>query len=200
MIQGALEVHEGLDVANHPVESVHPANLQVGLPGRRVHGNPVLVQPALDQPAGSGGREGDRVGIEQDRRSLRLQVRDHREQLRVEERLPDPVEDDPVEGRELFHDPRELGEGEILGRLQGIEGAGAGPALRVAPVRGLEVERARQRGDDSRPFHGPRARKRRWCKRSPPWGDRLRSHAPSPGGCARPWRRDSKDRARQGPP
>src|SRR5260370_11054044 len=95
---------------------------------------------------------------------------DHPDEVTVEQRLADAVEQDAVERRELVHHPSELVPAEVLLGLPAPEGQNAGLAERVAPARGLEGERARERRPQG---HRPRAP-------SSPCGDASRAGAAPP--------------------
>src|SRR5258705_6661141 len=69
---------------------------------------------------------------------------DHLDEIAVEQRLADAVQQDAIEGGELVPHPPELFPAEILLGLPAAEGQDAGLAERVASARGLDVERARQ--------------------------------------------------------
>jgi hypothetical protein len=70
------------------------------------------------------------------------------EDLAIEQGLPDAVQHDAIEGRELIDDGPDSLEREVGRRLQRLECADARLASRVAPVGRFQVQRARQCPDD----------------------------------------------------
>src|SRR5262249_56935798 len=105
----------------------------------RAHGPPVLVEPALDEAPGPIQRQADSMRIEEHFGDPGLEVGDDVEDLRVEERLADAVQNDAIEDGELFGDLPDMLEAEIGRRLPRLEGADARLAFRVAPIRRLPV-------------------------------------------------------------
>src|SRR5262245_5781201 len=85
-------------------------------------------------------------------RAALLEVRDEARQVRVEQRLADPVQHRSVDPRELVDDPPELRPGQVmlgLERQKVVVGQRARGAQRVAAVGHLDVDLLRQFGRDS---------------------------------------------------
>src|SRR5207302_490458 len=73
-----------------------------------------LVEPGVDQRAAEPLVERNRVRVEEHRGAAALEMRDHARQVAVEQRLADPVEEDPLKDREPIDDAAVLLPREIL--------------------------------------------------------------------------------------
>src|SRR5688572_30818672 len=144
---GALAAQRGerLEVRHHLRERVDAAYPRVRLRRGGVERHAQLVETGVDEGMGAPASERDDVRVEDDGGTTRLEVRDHRGQLTVEQRLADAVQEHPVQRREAIDHATELRPSQVLLRLASAEGQDARLAERVAATRGLEIERAGQR-------------------------------------------------------
>src|SRR5262245_56234354 len=84
-------------------------------------------------------------------RAALLEMRDEARQVRVEQRLADPVQHRAIDPRELIDDPPELRPGQVmlgLERQKVVVGQRARGAQRVAAVGHLDIDLSRQFGRD----------------------------------------------------
>ena len=153
-------------------QGVPQPDVGIALGRRAVDGDPQPVEPDPHELPPGGVVEHGPVGDQLDRAAGRLGLREHRQQVRVGERLPEPAEEHGRARRHLAHAVHDPGEGlrrHRPGRLV-PDVADAGAAEEVAQGRRLDVDAGKGRagpaeGDrvaalldaDERPVHQPEA-------------------------------------------